>query len=538
MKTHAKGLPLSTVGGLALVLVLDASPAGAVPVLETFVLAIAGQATLGPGFQCATSGTPAPVWSFFGAAGPSIPADGLVTCDIAGGFNFQSGAAGPLSDGRALAVAFAPFDPKSFDGSAAATADYGVLRSRSDGTFLGSLNSFVHEGTESFAKFRETLTIASPGVASGSPGWVRLWFTVGGSITVTGPPPGSSVGDFELMYQHNAGPIYLAIRAQVVRSDVAPSLIAGTSDADLSGFVVGPGSLSGSGIAPTFSLPIVFGTPFDLTVGLLTYAVPATSATVDADFSSTAVLSRIEVRDSGGQMLSEFSVASGSGTGYDASGVLLDLDDDGFTDATGDCDDEDPSVFPGAPEACNATDDDCDGAIDEGEVCGVHDLAVASLRVPKRVALKANQPSNVVAKVIVQNRSPHLETISDMSALASLVRLRARSLHPDRCPDAAVQIAAKQRNLPATLKPKASLPVAFEVTFDCAVDPAASTKRDPGHEDFEWEARVDHAVLDGILDTHPVDDECPRAPTGPDPNPDGKITDKGCPTVTTDVFSK
>jgi cysteine-rich repeat protein len=39
-----------------------------------------------------------------------------------------------------------------------------------------------------------------------------------------------------------------------------------------------------------------------------------------------------------------------------------------------DCRDDDPSAFPGAPETCNAADDDCDGAIDEDidtVTCGV-----------------------------------------------------------------------------------------------------------------------------------------------------------------------
>ena len=36
----------------------------------------------------------------------------------------------------------------------------------------------------------------------------------------------------------------------------------------------------------------------------------------------------------------------------------------------GDCDDAAPAIFPGAPESCNALDDDCDGGIDEGFVTG------------------------------------------------------------------------------------------------------------------------------------------------------------------------
>jgi len=47
----------------------------------------------------------------------------------------------------------------------------------------------------------------------------------------------------------------------------------------------------------------------------------------------------------------------------------VDADSDG-ADACGDCDDTDPSRFPGAPERCNGLDDDCDGAAHPEEADG------------------------------------------------------------------------------------------------------------------------------------------------------------------------
>lgn len=66
-----------------------------------------------------------------------------------------------------------------------------------------------------------------------------------------------------------------------------------------------------------------------------------------------------EAEDSDGnidQATISFSVVSDSD---------VDNDFDGYSEADGDCDDADNDIHPGAEEACNGVDDDCDGEIDE-----------------------------------------------------------------------------------------------------------------------------------------------------------------------------
>lgn len=93
-----------------------------------------------------------------------------------------------------------------------------------------------------------------------------------------------------------------------------------------------------------------------------------------------------------------------------------------------------------------------------------------------------------------------------------------------------------QPRFPVTVKPKQNFSVTFDVTFGCAVDPAKSSKKDPGHEDYRFTARVDHVAL-GSGDSHPDDDTCQRGVSPPgviDPFPNGKIQDKGCGTKKAD----
>ena len=73
----------------------------------------------------------------------------------------------------------------------------------------------------------------------------------------------------------------------------------------------------------TFSIPIAYGVPFDFTLGLLAFSLPAVGGPIDADFTMGAQLTGVEAFDASGQPVTDFVITSGSGTGYDANGVQI-----------------------------------------------------------------------------------------------------------------------------------------------------------------------------------------------------------------------
>ena len=156
-------------------------------------------------------------------------------------------------------------------------------------------------------------------------------------------------------------------------------------------------------------------------------------------------------------------------------------------------------IQTGLGEQCDdgnmASGDGCSATCGIESPPSVHDLAVTRIIAPQIVTLTAARPVQTrKVKVQIQNRSGHSETIPDQTVLRKLVSLSLTSL--GACP-APTPVLVPPKTLPLTLKPKHKLYVAFEVTFDssCANDPAKSTARDPGHDDYTYTARVDHEAL-------------------------------------------
>ncbi|MDC3952637.1 choice-of-anchor L domain-containing protein [Polyangium jinanense] len=108
-------------------------------------------------------------------------------------------------------------------------------------------------------------------------------------------------------------------------------------------------------------------TEYDGSTGLLTTRAPLAGGT-------TGHVLEIVICDAGDQVLDSgvFLAGLNGCVGNDCSGTvpchMIDNDGDG-TSSCDDCDDTSADVYPGAAEACNEVDDDCDGEVDEDAVC-------------------------------------------------------------------------------------------------------------------------------------------------------------------------
>jgi hypothetical protein len=284
--------------------------ASAQPQLETFVMTIEGNSNGAAG--CGISSAAAPPAAFFINAGIHVPVPGLAFCGLAGSTNSKIDAVGPLSDASSLGAV------GSFLSSA--HSRFGFLRASSHADHGGTTS---YKGAEGMALARDVFTITSPSIANGASGTIRFLSTISGGLSVTYlPGPGSPTADVELYYRVNGVGPSLLMRSQSQGTASPPFLVANGDSGALPGLIRAPGSLSGSDVVTTNAIPIVFGTPFSFHLGLLAFSTgPTASAVVDSAFR--VQLTGIEVRNASNQLVADFAVSSGSGTSYDAGGLVL-----------------------------------------------------------------------------------------------------------------------------------------------------------------------------------------------------------------------
>jgi hypothetical protein len=292
--------------------------------LETFVMAVGGESTY------FTFGAPAPVGNFFAGGGVFIPSNpaGLAASNVAGGYEQKDTANNPLVDSTSINVSYPGgfTGTETFSGSTAGTANYGSAGAEAHGVFSGWGDNVSVAGTEAYGLSTDSYAFSSPSVPAGTQGYVNFHFTVDGNPSSTGT---AGTAEVQVSYQQDSGPLYSLMQASV-DPRFAPAF-SPSSGPGHDGFTISPTSISGSGVFDADNLTFIWGSSFDLKLGLLAFVLPERDNTADVNFNSTAQLTGIDAfaflpTGQGGnswQQVASFSVTSGSGTFYDAAGVHL-----------------------------------------------------------------------------------------------------------------------------------------------------------------------------------------------------------------------
>ncbi len=285
-----------------------ALPAHAAPSLETINGIVAGAGSCG-------SWGPAPELSFFTFAPANVAVGGIAGCGYSGGYRTQSAAIGSVTQHDSLGpVILGPphLSPGFYSGTADSSASYGSLGAAAQGSIAGGVpqSNLALFDSVSAATFSDTLTATSPLVASSSAGSVRYQFRVDGSMSSLGAPGPFLFGEnyTVLDVQQGNGPVFEVLNAHVRRGGLGTI----TNAVPPAGWSTSTGVLSGSSVFNSVAMPMVWGQPWDVKVGLLAWAY----GTADNEFLNTATLSGFEFFDANGVAVSDFSLSSASGTDY------------------------------------------------------------------------------------------------------------------------------------------------------------------------------------------------------------------------------
>ena len=299
--------------------------AAASPGLDVYVLTAGGNSAFGAGsgpFSCATFAPDSRAALFGRTFQVSLPTDGSI-CGVAGDSRTRTAASGQPQVAATLGVGFGrPGDPRSFTGSAQARAGFGDLGVKAASSYTGTSDSSLVVGSQAGARQVDTLTFHG---GSGN-GTYRASVTLDGSLFNVG----RADSEIEFGYWAGSGPMLMAFRITNSRGTVG--LYAnGAAQSALAGMATTGDLARGITVAGTttisFNIPIVFDVAQDVGFSLWAGTLPSSNAGLltasggDASFFTSARLTGIQVLDSSGRAVPDFTITSASGTPYGPGGV-------------------------------------------------------------------------------------------------------------------------------------------------------------------------------------------------------------------------
>lgn len=299
----------------------------AAPGLDVYTLTAGGNSAFGANgnpFGCSTFAPDSAAQPFGRTFQVSLPTDGSV-CGVGSIARSATAAGGSVQVAAPLGTSWGTSaDPRTFTGNAQARAGYGNLGVQAVGRYTGTSDNGTVAGAQAGARQVESLNI---GGGTGN-GIYRQTFTVDGSLFNVG----RSYSEVEVGYSVGSGPTIMAFRITNQRDGDVGLYANGGFQASLPGMAVTGDLANGFTVAGittfTFDIPIVFGVTQDIGLTMWAATLPGSSVGLlgpsggDASFFSSARLTGIQVLDSGGQALGNFTITSGSGTLYGPGGVV------------------------------------------------------------------------------------------------------------------------------------------------------------------------------------------------------------------------
>ena len=280
---------------------------------------VAGNANIGPQFQCATSGSTIGAPYFEGI---SIPTEGISACGLFGMIDDKTALVGPLF---ANATGTGPMSGSgTFTGASSARAQYWNLGVAASGVSTGGSSGTTYRQAAGYASFAEDVVFTSPTYANGTAGFANFKFVIDGMMKSVPNAPYGQQGD--VVFSILANNILWTAFAGTELDNQLPFLRGGSTGIP-GHFVSTPGMFIGSDSITTFAnFNMTYGVPLHVEVSMFTTVSPCCfGASFDSNFLNSAFLTGIDAYGPGAVKNDNFlAVGMSSGIRVNAQGIIVD----------------------------------------------------------------------------------------------------------------------------------------------------------------------------------------------------------------------